>query len=301
MRRNYIAGCLLFFLTGCSGTLEKGIKKNTEFPPAKQSDITFIVAGKTGNYRQSANGALSKLNFHFFAEIFLQKSGKVENSSIETPGNGGVMVPFADSGYALEMHGGRYKTKAELEAAYPNGNYVFSYSAPSIGSKLQTVVLGDPQSTVSLIPAAPIIKLSQQGEWVAANSINPDLDLLVSWTLFHAGGADPLGIMDDLLFVILADCQGVRRAHSGRPFEGTSYLTYADKFYLISADALIAENAYQLAVEHAILDTSIKYAVPAFATYATTTFLDIRTLGDAEPGQACHSIHKNSDAGQVVL
>ncbi len=45
---------------------------------AGQTDITFIVAGKTGNHRQ------------------------------------GEAAPFADSGYALEMHGGRYAGQAVL-------------------------------------------------------------------------------------------------------------------------------------------------------------------------------------------
>ena len=301
MTSNYIFGCMLVLFAACNPALEKRSEKIDDAPAITQSDITFIVAGKTGNYRQSPEGALSVLNFHFFAEIFLQASGKVDNSSIETPAVGGVSIPFADSGYALEMHGGRYSTKTELEAAYPNGNYLFNYTAPSIGVKQQTVRVGDPQSKSSPIPAPPTILLSQQGRPVAADRINPVFDLLVNWSAFSEGGADPLAIMDDLLFVIMGDCHGVRRAHSGRPFEGTAYLTYRDKSYVITADKLLPENVYQLSVEHAILDTSIEYAVPAFATYATTTFLDIHTLGEAEAGQACDVIRNNFDAGQVAL
>jgi hypothetical protein len=36
-------------------------------------------------------------------------------------------------------------------------------------------------------------------------------------------------------------------------------------------------SAYQMSVEHAILNTSLEHAVPAFATFATTTFLDLKT------------------------
>ncbi len=36
-----------------------------------QSDITFIVAGKTGNHRQHSDGGIRPLNYHFFAEIFI--------------------------------------------------------------------------------------------------------------------------------------------------------------------------------------------------------------------------------------
>ncbi|MFB3076448.1 MAG: hypothetical protein ACE1Y4_00425, partial [Lysobacterales bacterium] len=104
-----------------------------------------------------------------------------------------------------------------------------------------------------------------------------------------------------LLFVILGDCDGVRRAHSGRPFENTPYLTYADKSFVIKAEALHPENVYQLSVEHAVLDTTIEHEVVAFATFATTTFLDIRTTGKAPPGKACHAIRKKFDAGQAIL
>jgi hypothetical protein len=99
----------------------------------------------------------------------------------------------------------------------------------------------------------------------------------------------------------MGDCDGVRRAHSGRPFENTPYLTYTDESFVIDASRLLPENVYQLSVEHAVLDTTLEHNVPAFATYATSTFLDIRTTGEAEPGSACHSIRRKFDAGQTVL
>lgn len=107
--------------------------------------------------------------------------------------------------------------------------------------------------------------------------------------------------MDDLLFVIMGDCEGVRRAHSGRPFENTPYLTYADQSFVIEAAKLTPENVYQLSVEHAVLDTALEHEVPAFATFATTTFLEIRTRGKAAEGQACLRVRKQFDAGQAVL
>ncbi len=151
------------------------------------------------------------------------------------------------------------------------------------------------------MPAAPRILLSQGGKPAIHDTIDPGQDLLVTWSDFSDGGADPLGIMDDLLFVIMADCDGVRRAHSGRPYENTPYLTYADKSFVIKAEQLLPENVYQLSVEHAVLDTTKEHGVVAFATFATTTFLEIRTGGKAAPGKACREIRKKFDAGQAVL
>ena len=268
---------------------------------AAQTDITFVVAGKTSNHRQQPEGEVQVLNYHFFAEIFLQPNGSVNPSSLLTPLAAGVAVPFADSGYAMEMHGGRYATETELEANYPDGDYVFRYRSPSTGSVRQVVTLGNPKSAGSGLPRAPRIFLFQGGKPVASRHIDPRQDLLVKWSEFQEGGPDPLKIMDDLLFVIMADCNGVRRAHSGRPYENKPFLTYADKSFVIRAEQLLAENIYQLSVEHAVLDTSKEHDVVGFATFASTTFLDINTGGKAKPGEACRTIRKKFDAGQAVL
>lgn len=268
---------------------------------AEQPDITFIVAGKTSNNRQYPDGSIAVLNYHFFAEIFRQEGGMVAPASLLTPLSDGAAVEFTDTGYALEVHGGRYGSEAELEAAYPDGAYAFNYTTPNVGTVSQVVHLTNPEEGSTLLPAAPVIHLFQAGKVVAADQVNPDIDLRVSWSTFAAGGADPLGITDDLIFVIMADCDGVRRAHSGRPFEGTSFLTYADTHFIISAEQLLPENVYQLSVEQAVLDTSIEHEVIAYGTFATTTFLEIHTFGSAAPGQACQQVRKQFDAGQEVL
>ena len=95
----------------------------------------------------------------------------------------------------------------------------------------------------------------------------------------HAEGrADPNDILDDLVFVILTDADGIRVAHSGRPFEGRPYLTYADANHVISADALKPDSGYTLSVEHALLGDTTRFdGVPAFTTRAVTTKRAIRT------------------------
>ena len=300
MPSKYLMVLLALCVSACDGPLQ-AVTYGAMTPPTEQSDITFIVAGKTSNHRQSHSGEVSVLNFHFFAEIFLQTGGEAQDSSLETPLSKGLRVPFADSGYALEMHGGRYQSEPELEAAYPDGNYIFRYASPSIGSVSQLVTLGNPNDTGSGIPKAPQIYLNQSGRSVTPDNIDPQQDLVVTWSKFSAGDADPLGVVDDLLFVIMGDCNGVRRAHSGRPFENTPYLTYADMSFVIDASRLLPENVYQLSVEHAVLDTTLEHNVPAFATYASTTFLDIRTTGEADSGSACYSVRKKFDPGQTVL
>ena len=177
----------------------------------------------------------------------------------------------------------------------------FDTRPPALEQSNKLFTLGNPNAVGSGIPAAPTIILLQKGRVVSPQAIDPTLDLEVQWSEFSAGGADPAGIMDDLMFVIMGDCDGVRRAHSGRPYENTPYLTYADTAFVIPAASLVEQNVYQLSVEHAVLDTSLEQGVVGFATYATTTFLDIHTTGIAAEGAACERIRKHFDAGQVVL
>ena len=269
--------------------------------PQLQTDITFVVVGKTGNFRQSAVGTVSALNYHFFAEIFIQENGKVKQAALLTPDNPVEGIAFSDSGYALEMHGGRYPNEIELEHHYPDGNYIFRYDTPSTGLLEQPIALANSASDSSRLPDAPHIILSQNGKLISPHLIQADLPLTVTWSTFEQGNQDPLGIVNDLVFVIMGDCHGNRISHSGRPFENAPYLDYAATEFIIPAEQLLPENAYQLSVEHAILDTTITEGVPGFATFATTTFLDIMTLGSATGEAACPEILKPFDAGQTDL
>ena len=269
--------------------------------PQLQTDITFIVAGKTANFRQFDNSRVEALNYHSFAEIFVQPNGVINQSGLLTPGKPTDAIAFSDSGYALEMHGGRYAAETELENHYPDGNYIFRYDTPSTGPVEQTIALSNSHSNRSRIPDAPQIILSQGGKPVLPRMIRADMALQVSWSEFKQGDEDPLGIVNDLVFVIMGNCHGERRSHSGRPFENKPYLDYSATQFVIPAEHLIPENAYQVSVEHAIVDTTIANGVPGFATFATTTFLDILTLGSAPQGTACPEILNNFDAGQTDL
>ena len=269
--------------------------------PQLQTDITFVVVGKTGNFRQSAGGTVSALNYHFFAEIFVQENGRINQAALLTPDNPSEGIAFSDSGYALEMHGGRYPNEIELEHHYPDGNYIFRYDTPSTGLLEQPISLANSASDSSRLPDAPHIILSQNGRLISPHLIQADLPLTVTWSTFEQGNQDPLGIVNDLVFVIMGDCHGNRISHSGRPFENAPFLDYAATEFIIPAEHLLAENAYQLSVEHAIVDTTITKGVPGIATFATTTFLDIMTLGRASGEAACPEILKNFDAGQTDL
>lgn len=265
---------------------------------AQQDHVTFLVMGKTTNHRQSADGAMTLLNYHFFAEIFVKEGGSVTDASLGFPD--GKSQPFTDLGFVQEVHGGRYDEEAELDRLYPNGDYRFRFDTPS-GNLQRILSVRGTSSTgggQSRIPQAVTITLRQDGREVSPNAVDPDQDLEVVWNAFVTGESDPNGIVDDLIFAVLGDCHGEKTVHSGRPFEGTPYLTYTTRSYVVPAGKLSPGEPHQLFVEHAKVDTSTDDGLVGLVTYAATTFLDFRTTGVASATPCPPSMPK-MDQGQT--
>jgi hypothetical protein len=266
---------------------------------AQQDHVTFLVMGKTTNHRQSADGAMSLLNYHFFAEIFVKEGGSVTDASLGFPD--GKSQPFTDLGFVQEVHGGRYDKEAELDRLYPNGDYTFRFDTPSGAMPARVLSVRGTSSTGgghSRIPQAVTITLRQDGREVSPNAVDPDRDLEVAWNAFVTGESDPNGIVGDLIFAVLGDCHGEKTVHSGRPFEGTPYLTYTTRSYVVPAGKLSPGEPHQLFVEHAKVDTSIDGGLVGLVTYAATTFLDFRTTGVAS-GAPCPTSMPKMDQGQT--
>ena len=86
--------------------------------------------------------------------------------------------------------------------------------------------------------------------------------------------------------------------HSGRPFEGTPFLSFTETEYRIPAEKLAPGEPHQLFIEHAIVDTSRQNEVVGLVTYAATTFLDFNTTGTAS-GSPCPDVMPRMDGGQT--
>jgi len=90
-------------------------------------------------------------------------------------------------------------------------------------------------------------------------------------------------VLNDLIFVILTGEDGIRIAHSGRPFENKPFLDYSAEKFTIPAGSMESGHTYLLSVEHAILDdTRIYSGIPAMTTRAVTTKLAI-SAGNLNP------------------
>lgn len=246
---------------------------------AQQSDVTFFVIGKHGNYLQSPSGQRESEDFSFFSEIFLTSGGDASDATLRFPTD--EIHAYRDM---READGGdqdniflisgedRLETYADLLQRYPDGDYRFSFTTPS-GSVSNGVLNFENRP----LPNPPHVTLQQGGVMNCAIPA-PGVNAVVRWSEFEEGRADPNEILDDLIFVILTDADGNRVAHSGRPFENRPYLTYASENFVIDGDFLRPDQTYTLSVEHALLDDTTRLdSVPAFTTRAVTTKVTLRT------------------------
>ena len=263
-----------------------------------QKDVLFVVLGKTANYRQSTHGSHTLLNYHFFAEIFLKEKGWVRKPALISPGGTSTLV-FAGDDSVLEVHGGRYESEAQLNAAFPDGTYIFSYRLSDDTLLNQSVMIKNGSGN-SRIPEPVSIYLSQNKKKVNPKQVDPDIDLTVRWSNFKSGNADPNNIVDDLVFVVTGNCHGKKIDHSGGPFGDSPYLTFASEKYVIPTSKLVAGESFQIFVEHAEMDSSTYRNIPEIAAYATTSFIDIRTTGTkSNPSKKCPAVMPAMDGGQT--
>lgn len=288
MLKNWLAALLLISLSWVSAYAQSEVNSD---------DTQFLVIGKTANYRQDESGSQEMINYHFFAEIFVKDGGAATNGTLSNPAID--QMKFVDHPSVLETHGGRYSNEADLNALYPNGEYMFDYKE-SNGKALQIpVVLSAKDDGKTRIPSSPIITLSQNGNAVSAGAVDPQQDLTISWTPFNEGGADENGFVDDLIFAVVANCKGEKISHSGVPFGGGAHLTYADNDVTISKDLLAPGEVFQVSVEHAVMDTNYVGNVPTIATYAATSFLDFNTAGENSERYKCTPLPVQMDKGQT--
>jgi hypothetical protein len=291
--------------TGPSETADSSADAETaeaETPTASPGDhVSFFVIGKSWNFDQDSAGNLNLVDMGYFAEIFKTAGGEVSDAFMQLDAPGAEPIPFDDEGDGgAVLYGGsgiRHQALETLDAELPNGNYVFRFSTPAGDVDNFGISLADADGQTHL-PPGPVISLTQNGEPVASDAVAPGVDVLVSWTPFATGRADPNGIADDLIFVMMSDCNGDRAFHSGRPLAtpnplepdkpSDSLLTYANDEVLIPGSAWRPGVQYTLDVEHArLLDTDRRQGVVGMSTFAVTTHLPVRVTGTAAPGDAC--------------
>jgi hypothetical protein len=268
--------------------------------PSEDADagIWFFVLVKSSNYDQDRDGELTLLNYHFFSEVF-PKDGvpsQIEGQLTRHDAPGTPM-PYVDRGSNYYIEGGHFDSVEELDQAFPNGEFLFEISndAVDISSEL---TLSGPQGDTD-IPEPIQISLYQDDEIVDPTKIDADQAMTIRWSEYSNGRADPKGIVDDMIFVVVQNCQGERMVHTGLPFEEEDYLTYRARELRVDAGTLNPGEPYAMFVEFPhVIDSVVADGVPGFTSYATATYLDIHTTGEASD-DSCLEIMPAMDTGQT--
>lgn len=247
--------------------------------------VTFYGIGKVARYQQHADASLEMLGPLFFSEIFIATGGEVTDASILFPDpiNEVRQLEYryseSDEIGDVMYVSGKADSNEELEHEFPSGAYGFSFRTPG-GDVTNSIVSfegGD-------FPTQPVIIFKQGGKRIGIADVDPASDLIVTWPPFAEGNADENGILDDLIFVAIDSCNVEDMVHSGRPFEKDDYLTFRASEYRVPAGTFEPGQTYSMYVEHALLPhTQTDYGMPAFATFAASTYMDFRTTGATDP------------------
>jgi len=264
---------------------------------SQQSDISFVVIVKSSNYAQDIEGQIELLNYHFFSEIFLQPDGELTAATLsraESPDEPMAYVARGDNYY---VEGGHFDSPGEVDRAYPNGSWVVNLTTPTVGAAGFALQLEGPLGATD-IPEPIHVSLWQDAMQVAQSSVDPAKDLVFRWSAYSNGARDPRGIVDDMIFLVVANCQGERIFHTGLPFQG-EYTTFETEEMLVEAGSLRPGQSYSAFVEFPhVVDSDIEKGVPSFASYATATYLDVMTTGP-NTDEACPDVSPPMDTGQT--
>lgn len=280
VRRGFL-GLLLTLSLGCS----------------QQSDISFFVLVKSSNYAQDIDGGLELLNYHFFSEIFLLPGGSLTTASLMDADSLHDPMEYGSREDNYYFEGGHFDSEEEVDRAFPNGAFLFNIDAPTVQLKDLRLELRGPGGATD-IPEPIVVSFWQDNARVNPVSVDPTKDLVVRWSEYSNGSEDPRGIVDDMIFVVVADCHGERIFHTGLPFQG-EYTTYEATEISIDAGRLKAGLPYSGFVEFPhVVDSRIEHGVPGFTSFATATYFDLRTTGPPADGD-CPVAPPPMDTGQT--
>lgn len=264
---------------------------------AQEQHADYVVLGKSINHRQSWDGDLTLLNTVFFAEIFLTPNGQVTNGYLQGPGEAENGLKFPE-GQIQFLAGTRQYSIEALSENFPDTTYYFNFDTPDGNVRGLPATFRRDRGEIRN-PGPIEINLYQDDSKVSPDEIDPERDLVVRWSEFSKGSADPRGTIDDMIYVIVGDCMGKEIEHSGHAISNPDALTYAAKEFTIPAAKLNAGQAFQLEVEHSNMDTDVWNDIEIIVTYAATSFLDLRTSGNDSQSRNCPSIPYAMDGGQT--
>jgi len=241
-------------------------------------DVLFLVLGKMSLYDQKPNGDVSLRNHHFVAEIMPKAGRKIISGTLTSAADPDQIIEFQPEGNPFLAHSARVMRADELHRLHPDGDYIFSYNTENGAMPSQRLTLSKRAATMDMPAAARIIAV-QNSKTIDGDIIDSNVELTLTWDSMRGNTRVANSELDDLIFVLGFDCFGNNIVHSGRPYQGGPYLTYADKRFVVPAEILQPGLRYTFIVEQATADVQTYKGVTGISTYATLTFVNFETTG----------------------
>jgi hypothetical protein len=253
-------------------------------PPAagcEEAEAAFVLVEKGVDYRQGRDGRLELIEYHFVGELFGPPGGPIASTEFGRIDATGALIPLAATRPGASRYERKFDAESEMNAAYPDGRYRYAVRDPAGAITEHLLSLRGPDAR-SNIPAPITATFSQDGRIIPPDAIAPERPLAIAWSPFARGNADPRGIVDDLVFVIITDGAGKSIVHSGFPIAGRPFLTYRDEEYRVAGGALAPCTAYDVQLIHVDgVDTTRHGGVTGMATYNSRTMTRLATTAGA--------------------
>ena len=131
----------------------------------------------------------------------------------------------------------RHSSIQSLEEHFPDGTYLFHFGHSRWKCPEFPRHLHKERSGVEVPGPHPDDAASARRSWPTRRPSTRMLTSCVTGPVRTRYSAHPNGVIDDLIFVIMGNCLGVKAVHSGAAF-GPSFLTYEAKEFIIPAGSL---------------------------------------------------------------
>lgn len=154
---------------------------------AARAEVTFSIVSKEAFVRQQGPAGLDIVPdeepFFFNAMIGVESQGDLSNPTLRRIGGEVHALVFGeDDSYELDEG---FASLEDLEAAYPSGDYVITYT-PSGGSAVSTNL-----SLTGAFPSPPLL-----GDWYDLQHIVADQEVVIRWGEFIGGTADDMIVVE---------------------------------------------------------------------------------------------------------
>ena len=210
------------------GSITAGATNVINIPFDPGADVQSYLLGKGQQFSQNDAGpaTLNSSNaFRFFSFVSDTYSNAVTSATLRLPSTTTKTLTTED--HAQYNFGQEFNSKAALDAAFGQGNYVFTIHTRDDGTHTSTLVL-----PADAYPNTPHI-----ANWEAAQSAQAGSDFTITWDTFVGGNTN------DYVQLNIDNTNGNSVFQSRRPLV-LGALNGADTSVLIPANTMVAGNSY---------------------------------------------------------